>query len=181
MDGYTSVLIWVSPALSCDCILLVNQWFPRIYIAALKHSSSVPKYEIYSSIYVTFFVELSERVNIKCVLVAFKTTTIECGEVGIVPYSHCLVFRRTSCVPECNVYCYKPVSGNSCATIRIGLESAQIKFSKFYDDGYESIIIAKFTDPHPQIKPRGLVYSLPQVIVVYISKTIKTCENIFGS
>lgn len=109
MDHDSRVLIRVGSSLGCDGVLLVGHGSPCIYIAVLNNSSGVTKDEIYGTINVAFFVELTLGVDVEGVLISFKAATVKDGEVGSGSEGNCLVLLWSGCVFKCYASCYEPV------------------------------------------------------------------------
>ena len=77
-SGDFSVLIWIISSLSCKTIRLIIHWFPGHQIAVLKHRCRVAEDKINCAVNVAFPVELSKRVCVESVLVAFEAAAVEC-------------------------------------------------------------------------------------------------------
>lgn len=77
MDRNACVLVRVGTALGSDCVLLTTHGFSCVDHAILEDHRSVTKDEVYGAVYVAFFVELTLRMGVEGVLVAFEATTVE--------------------------------------------------------------------------------------------------------
>lgn len=90
-----------------DGDFLFVHWFSSVDHAVLEDYGCVSEYEVYGSVDVTFFVELTLGVDVEGVLVAFESAAVEDGEVGPGSDCYCLVILGSGCVAECYSACYE--------------------------------------------------------------------------
>ena len=76
MDNNTRVLIWVGSSLSSDCVSSTT-WTTCEDVAVLENSCCISEDEVHGSINIAITVELTVRMNVKCVLVTFEAALVE--------------------------------------------------------------------------------------------------------
>jgi len=77
MKCKSGILTLVRPPVSKNNIIgLDTMRATQEYVAALENSSCVSEYEIYSSINVTFSIELTQGSCVKCVLITGDATSV---------------------------------------------------------------------------------------------------------
>lgn len=108
------VLIRVGPALCRDCVLLTVRGPSCVDHAVLEDDSGVAKNEVDGAVHVALFVELSLRVDVEGVLVAFEATTVENWEVSAWSEGYGLMVLWTSCVAECDATSNEAISSYRC-------------------------------------------------------------------
>lgn len=65
----------------CDYVDLAPQWPPNVDYTVLEDNGGVSENEIDGAVNVTCFVKLTLGVDEKCVLVSFKSTSVENGKI----------------------------------------------------------------------------------------------------
>jgi len=91
VDRKAGVLLRVLSALGRDGDLLIGEWLPGVYFAALEDSLGVAEDEVDGAVYVTLTEELTERVSVESVLVALDAAAEEGRTVRVNPEGHGLV------------------------------------------------------------------------------------------
>ena len=81
MNGYSSILIRVSPTLGSESVGLVRR-VTCINVTILQHNCGISKDEINCTIYVTFPIELPLEMDIEGVLVSFQAAPVKYREIG---------------------------------------------------------------------------------------------------
>ena len=79
MDRDPGGLPRVASSLRSDEVRLLIHWFSDKNVTVLKDDGGVAEYEVDGAVNVTFSIELSERMGVESVLVAFEAASIEGG------------------------------------------------------------------------------------------------------
>ncbi|GER24719.1 plant invertase/pectin methylesterase inhibitor, partial [Striga asiatica] len=99
LDRDARVLVGVGSALGSNCVELPGHWEARPEAAALKNDGRVAEDEVDRAVDMAVAVELSEGVDVQCVLVSLEAAIVEDREIGPVSEGNCLVLggaRRVS-------------------------------------------------------------------------------------
>ena len=114
MDRKARVLVRVLPALGRDGDLLVGERLSGVYFAVLEDGLAVAEDEVDGAVYVALTEELTERVSVEGVLVAFDAAAEKGRAVRVDPKGHGLVVLRAGRVPKSYVSSNEAQARYSC-------------------------------------------------------------------